>query len=256
MRNVIILGSGRSGTSMVAGTLSKAGYFMGERLLPPRDSNPKGFFEAREINGINETLIAQVIPRRPRLIPRPFRKWVFQDRLLKNQRWLARISLETNIPASTKAIERIRKVTKKEPFCFKDPRFSYTLPVWRPFLKNTVFLCVFRDPASTAYNILKECQDAPYLHSLKINFDQVIEVWTLIYSHILEIHQHKGEWLFIHYQQVLNKDFFKKIEVFTGAKVDPKFPDPALNRSSCHRKVPEYIEQMYNQLCELAEYIP
>lgn len=43
MYNIIILGSGRSGTSMMAGTLAKAGYFMGERLLPRNNANPKGF---------------------------------------------------------------------------------------------------------------------------------------------------------------------------------------------------------------------
>jgi len=44
MKNCIILGSGRSGTSMVAGTLAKSGYFMGDNLYPARESNPKGFF--------------------------------------------------------------------------------------------------------------------------------------------------------------------------------------------------------------------
>jgi hypothetical protein len=54
MRDCIVLGSGRSGTSMVAGALAKAGYFMGDRLYPARDANPLGFFEAPEINSINE----------------------------------------------------------------------------------------------------------------------------------------------------------------------------------------------------------
>jgi len=45
MKNIIILGSGRSGTSMVAGTLSNKNHFMGDDLLSPHEkSNPKGFF--------------------------------------------------------------------------------------------------------------------------------------------------------------------------------------------------------------------
>jgi hypothetical protein len=46
MKTCIILGSGQSGTSMVAGTLAGAGYFMGERLYRPRESNPRGFLES------------------------------------------------------------------------------------------------------------------------------------------------------------------------------------------------------------------
>jgi len=58
MKNCIILGSGRSGTSMLAGCLAKSGYFMGDNLYPAREANPKGFFEDPEINAINEMLIA------------------------------------------------------------------------------------------------------------------------------------------------------------------------------------------------------
>jgi len=87
MHNVIILGSGRSGTSMVAGTLAKAGYFMGDHLYPGRESNPKGFFEDPEINGINEALLAQIVPKRPRL----FGRWLFRSRPLQWQRWLGRV---------------------------------------------------------------------------------------------------------------------------------------------------------------------
>ena len=50
VKNCLILGSGRSGTSMIAGILHKAGYFMGDNLYPPRSANPKGFFENWEIN--------------------------------------------------------------------------------------------------------------------------------------------------------------------------------------------------------------
>ena len=58
MRNCIILGSGRSGTSMVAGSVAGAGYHMGDQLHAARISNPKGFFESSEINDINEALLA------------------------------------------------------------------------------------------------------------------------------------------------------------------------------------------------------
>jgi hypothetical protein len=250
MHNVIISGSGRSGTSMVAGVLAKSGYFMGDHLYPGRESNPKGFFEDPEINGINEVLVAQVVHKRPRLLG----KWFFRHRPLQGQRWLACVPVGTKIPSSAAIIERIQRVTQREPYCFKDPRFSYTLSVWRPFLKNTVFVCVFRDPARTALSILKECRDAEYLHGLSISFRQALEVWNLMYRHILEVHRHEGAWLFLHYNQILTERGLDRLEAFVDASVDHSFPDASLRRSFSDNPVPEETSRLYQQLCELAEY--
>ena len=46
---------------MVAGSLAKAGYFMGSSLIPARSANPKGFFEDVEVNMINESLLAPLV---------------------------------------------------------------------------------------------------------------------------------------------------------------------------------------------------
>ena len=68
MKNCLIMGSGRSGTSMIAGMLAKEDYFFGDNLYQARDPNPKGFFEDPEINDINETILSQVTLRRPPLM--------------------------------------------------------------------------------------------------------------------------------------------------------------------------------------------
>ena len=151
MRNCIILGSGRSGTSMVAGVVRKSGYFMGQRLNPGNETNPKGQFEDPEINRINEELLSQVTPSRP---PGVIGKLFFRTRPVLGQRWLARLPLEASIPSPSYLKKRIEVLTKREPFCFKDPRFSYTLPAWKPFLKNVVLICVFRHPGSVVTSIL------------------------------------------------------------------------------------------------------
>ena len=88
MKNVIILGSGRSGTSMVAGTLAKAGYYMGEQLLPANKANPKGFFEDIEVNAINEDILSSVAPRRPKILGDIF--FVTTPCLIKDGYWLFR----------------------------------------------------------------------------------------------------------------------------------------------------------------------
>lgn len=250
MKNCFILGSGRSGTSMVAGTLAKSGYYMGDNLYPERGSNPKGFFEGSEINGINEELLAQVLPARP---PGILGK-LFRSRPVWNQYWLASVPLYTQIPCPPGIAQRIEAQTAKSPFCFKDPRFCYTLPAWRPFLQNTVFLCVFREPARTAFSILKECRDEPYLHGLSMNYSKAVSVWTLMYRHILEIHRAHGFWLFIHYDQVLDGSANSKIETALKVHMDHQFPDSKLKRSSNDSEVGSEALSVYVQLCELAKY--
>lgn len=250
MRNCIILGSGRSGTSMVAGTLAKAGYFMGNHLIPARDGNPKGFFEDVEINKVNEEILAQVLPKRPRFIGR----WLFLDRPLYGQRWLAQVPVGTKIPSHPQFSEKIKAIIQQKPFCFKDPRFCYTLPLWLPYLNDVVFVCIFRDPVSTVKSIIKEVKHEPHLHHFSITPQQTLDIWRLMYSHILEIHQLEGEWLFLHYDQVLNGEGLEKLAAFTEASIDYSFPDTSLRRSTQEQPIPKKTERLYQKLCQLAGY--
>jgi hypothetical protein len=255
MRNILILGAGRSGTSMVAGTLSKAGYFMGDNLYGARENNPKGFFEDHEVNQVNEALLKQIVPNRPQWLPKFIRKRVFNRRPMQGQRWLARVPVGTEVP-STSFIDRcIERLTQRTPFCFKDPRFSYTLPAWRPFLQDIAFICVFRDPATTVTSVLKVCNNLYYLQPLSMNTERAVEVWQLMYSHILNVHRHQGDWLFIHYNQVLTQQGLDRIATFTGAEVDRNFPDPKLRRSSPQSAVSPAAQHLYQELCMLARYV-
>lgn len=266
MRNVIILGSGRSGTSMVAGTLSKAGYFMGKSFWETRDANPKGFFEDVEINEINEDILEPVIPKRlhiPGIKIRRLRLHIrervfFRNRPSKWHRWLAYVPVKVTISSSPEIGDRISKITQHEPYCLKDPRFSYTLPVWKPYLKDTVFICVFRDPASTAASILKECQSVDHLkdeiRGVRLSWNQVLKTWTAMYEHILEKHCREGEWLFMHYNQAVSQEGLDRLEDFTGAFVDRSFPDVNIRRTFSENVVPKKAVQIYQKLCDLANY--
>ena len=239
-RTCLFLGSGRSGTSMLAGTLRLAGYYMGEHLIPADASNPKGYFEDDEINAINEELLAPVTPPRSR----PAYGW----------RWLAAVPVGTPIPCPPAISERIKAQTGQSPFCFKDPRFCYTLPAWRSFLPDTVFLCIFREPARTSHSILKECRDADYLQGLPMDFARAVEVWTLMYRHILEEHRHAGEWLFFHYEQLFSEEGLRRMEAALGVSADRHFPERGLKRSSADAEEGTAACQVYEQLCELARY--
>lgn len=260
MHNVIILGSGRSGTSLAAGTLASAGYFMGDTLLPPTEGNPKGYFESREVEAVNDALIVNMLrpqSRKTRLMrllrPLPAQP-NFEDAPPHQKHWLALIPPHVTPRASLKHQREIERLTARAPFCFKDPRFSYTLPVWRPYLRDTVYLVVFRDPAVTVASILKEIATESYLQGLRMTPDQVFTLWTYTYRHILENHRHSGQWLFMHYDQLLQRDGLARLAAFTGASVDDQFADESLRRSQPQNAAPADAQRTYAELCALAGY--
>lgn len=252
MHNCLILGSGRSGTSLVASMCHQAGYYLGEPLLPANAGNPNGRFESFEVNAINEDLLAQVLPRRRRnsLIGSLFLRHI----PLCNQRWLAAVPPDRSITGTPELNARIQRLVSVQPFCFKDPRFSYTLPVWRPWSGDAVFICVFRHPAETAASILREHHDEPGLHSLAMDWTKALRVWKLMYCHILEKHRHSGVWFFVHYHQVLSGDGVHRLSDLLQANLDPGLANPAWHRSRPVGIVSKEILDLYKQLCALAEY--
>ena len=247
MRNCIILGSGRSGTSMTGGVLAESGYFMGNRLYAADEGNSKGYFEDEDINSINEDLLASVFPYRPTGL---LGQLLFKHRMSRGQRWLVDMPLDTQVTSTPGINALIQKMVLKEPYCYKDPRFSYTLPAWRPFLRNVVFICVFRQPAATAHSIMQQCQregGGPISH------ERALRVWESMYRHILELHYRADEdWLFIHYDQFLDGSVFDRLEKILGTTVDRSFVEPRLRRSMVKDPVTENLLPLYARLCALA----
>ena len=249
-RDCLILGSGRSGTSFAAGMLAAAGYFMGEALWSGNDGNPHGYFEDREINSINEELIE------PLTFTRSLRRFLPGSRHPDGfHRWLAIVAPGTVISCPRRLARRIEAATRRRPFCFKDPRFCYTLPVWRPYVGSTALICVFRHPGVTANSILTECRRADYLKQMKMDFSRALGVWEAMYRHILEVsYPAGGDWLFVHYDQLLNGSAAQRFESLLQAKVDTKFADPQLKRSTSSDSIPQHITHLYERLCRLAEF--
>jgi hypothetical protein len=255
LKNVIIMGSGRSGTSMVAGTLAGAGYFMGERMIPAGEQNEKGFFEDFEINAINEQLIESAMPFWRRRIPYRYRRWIAPDDQPRDHRWLASIPVHRTVAEPDPAVRaRMNELTSRSPYCFKDPRFSYTLPAWRKSLANEVYICVFRDPDATAQSMVKMCSGHPYWRDVHLPRKQALRVWESMYAHILERHSHEGRWLFLHFNQVLTPEGLEKIEQFAEVEVDRGFPDSKLRHARSVGPVPDFLCPLYFRLCALAGY--
>lgn len=259
MKNLIILGSGRSGTSMAAGMFSNSGYFMGERheYLKASSSNPKGFYEDYEVNTINEDILKKTVPNFPEKIRRRF----FSSYTFYRARWLARIPLDKKINSDMDVDTRIKKCTTRQLFCYKDPRFSYTLPAWQKFLsKDTQYLVVYRHPYQTSESIIRECSETPALRKLKMNRRISLGVWRDMYSHILRHYENSSQkqtWCFMHFDQFFEYNQLKKLGNFTNAKVDTSFADRKLSRTSIPEGIRETkLKAIYSRLNTLAKYEP
>jgi hypothetical protein len=253
-RNCLILGSGRSGTSMAAGILAKAGYFMGEEIWPANEGNPKGQFEDREVNQINDQLIASVSSKSP---PHVLRRLFYGDAPVLGdlQHWVAVLRPGVPIPCAPAMSGRIAAVTAHQPFCLKDPRFSYTLPAWRPHIGDALLLCVFRDPSVTASSIVRECNTADYMKPLGVDARWGLKVWEAMYRYILEVdYPQGGDWLFVHYDQLLDHSADAELEHRLGVRIDREFAAAELNRSRPGAAVPRRMARLYDRLCELARY--
>lgn len=253
MRNCLVMGCGRSGTSMVAGCLHGAGAFVGDQLLPPTPGNPKGYFESRTIEAINEELLYRFFPPQSRGVLKHLQK----NRLGPAHRWLARFALDdaarmTSTPALDVRMSAI--ASTQEPFAFKDPRFCFTLPAWRSHLGDAAFVTVFRRPDHTVASILKECATEVYLNGLPVDEAWAFDVWRLSYEHILTHHASQGDWLFLHYDQVLSGDGIERLSTFLGSDLPADFTDRTLRRSTETRTCPSAVQSVYEELCRRADH--
>ena len=173
------MGSGRSGTSLMGGILKEAGYYMGDNLYPARNSNPKGFFENAEINGINELILADSFNKH-----NIFSSFSRGKNNIYNpgqgQRWLSYCPLRKRIDFINEEVKiRISEAVLKAPFAYKDPRFCFTLAVWERFVdRKTVFICVFREPGITMASILAECDSVKYLKNFTISKKEAYKVYV------------------------------------------------------------------------------
>ncbi|WP_417872517.1 sulfotransferase domain-containing protein [Xanthomarina gelatinilytica] len=260
MNNIIILGSGRSGTSMLTGMLANSGFHLGDdfEYLKKNKANPKGFYEDYEVNTVNEDILKETLGSIPEFI----RKQLFPSSTFYRARWLARLSITKNIISSQKIDNRIASLINKERFCYKDPRLSYTLPIWQSVIeKNDIrvkYLVVYREPAKTANSIIRECRENKALHPLKMDIQKALKVWELMYSHILKNYnedENKNNWLFIHFNQLFTSETQNKIEDFIGASINKEFPEKKLSRATeSTDKVSSKTSLIYTQLNKFSLY--
>lgn len=260
MKNCLILGSGRSGSSMLAGMLRNSGYYLGDDYIQRRPANPKGYYEDREINCINDDLISYNEGRRlrsriRRRLPQVARSLLGKE-LPRMAHWLAKVPPHMTLEVTDALRLRIEERVSHVPFCYKDPRFSYTIDTWRPSLPDDVrLLVVFRDPITTARSIVRDIHETGLVRRVKLTEEHAGAIWYSMYQNILARMKNPDEYLFLHYQQIVDGDANVAIEEFLQAPVDGEFADRRVSRSKVSGlgSMPKVWSRTYEKLLELSQ---
>ena len=255
MRNIIILGTGRSGTSMVAASFRSSGAFMGDQLLPPTPSNPYGYYEDDMLNRLNNDLIR-------RLLGRPFLGWRIRGKIFRTVHtepsafFLAAPRKLRRIRPNADELSRIQSFANRAPFCYKGPRFSVTLPTWVDYLPpDTGFIVVFRDPMRTVESMLRDAREQ-YEPALPITRNWGYISWYRTYSRLLAFSEKSPKWLFVNYDAVVDRSATADLLDFVGAPLNFDHIDKRTSRSSSQEwpqsKVARRCRDVYQVLCERA----
>ncbi|MEE9162664.1 MAG: tetratricopeptide repeat protein [Candidatus Neomarinimicrobiota bacterium] len=137
---VNITGMHRSGTSMVARILNMCGLYLGpeERIMPPDEGNPAGYWQNLDMDGLTEAILAHLSGGWDFLLPPMPPNWEKYSDM---------------VPFRKRAGILIQNMREREPWGWKDPRCSLTLPFWKSMLPGLRVIVCLRNPVEAARSI-------------------------------------------------------------------------------------------------------
>ncbi|RJG42708.1 hypothetical protein [Motilimonas pumila] len=130
---VLVVGSGRSGTSAVMSTLSEIGCFISSNLIPAQYENQRGYFENVSVVNFNKKTISDINSDSSFLLPSQLESLQVSDYAVALRKVLAKEGF-----------------TDKKMTAIKDPRISTLFPIYRKALSSSDLKVVLaiRNPAS------------------------------------------------------------------------------------------------------------
>lgn len=145
---VVVLGSGRSGTSLLMQALGALGVRLSDAMIEARQDNPDGFFEDREIVHLHVALL------------KALGAWPFFQ---PPADWQARPETVATAAALQDVLHR--RLQGGGVWGFKDPRASTFYPLWqRLFAANGVEakpILALRDPAQVIRSFVRAYATSP-----------------------------------------------------------------------------------------------
>lgn len=155
---VCITGMHRAGTSMVARLLNLSSLYLGppDRIVPPGEGNPLGFWENKDMDRLNEDLLAHMAGGWDFLLPPIVEGWDSDPGLS---------------PFRERANQLIESFGKREPWGWKDPRCSLTLPFWKSLLPGLKVVVCLRHPLEVVRSLEKRVGGtAAFNYNLYLNY--------------------------------------------------------------------------------------
>lgn len=244
---VLVLGSHRSGTSVLTRALASAGVCLGNDLYGPRYDNPKGFFEDKIANQLDDEFIGS------------FGGW-----------WgsLMHPSLVSQCLVATYQNALKEKVFKrfKEDALWglKDPRISRLWRFWLPVFTETgvtpIFLLANRHPFSVASSLANRDRMPKaqalvlwILHQLDA-LEALVEFGGLVVDYDLMLSLPNRELqriaLYLGTTEKLTQD---AIALFEGDFVDPKLRHTHCRNEPVKSSLEELSIKLYEGLLDLAK---
>ncbi|MGI0500976.1 sulfotransferase family protein [Limnospira platensis] len=245
-RLIIILGPGRSGTSLLTQLLESMGMKISENLSQPNLSNIEGFWEDADIVNLHKKLLID-INANPYL-PLP-------------DNWM-------NTNATEEAKNQIKQILNRESnlnstiWGFKDPRINAFLPLWFQVLNSLrytpIFVLSVRHISAVAISCFKQYGTSQYIAEL-LWLNRIIDA----------LHYTSADCFIVHYEDWFAQPskLAQELLIYTGldqhftGNVNEAFKDiikPNLNRS-VHEEYQvknEYVLKLYDVLkdCRGADF--
>ncbi len=188
----VISGFHRSGTSLTAQYLHRAGLNLGDNLLGANPSNPDGHFEDQDIVALHKDILAA--NHRDWFTPGPD------------------LSSSADV-FQARANALVNRFPTDRSFGFKDPRSSLLLPWWHQQLDNPAAIIVYRHYAGCLHSLRnRQAQNlvfAPSRHKDALFFWQQpalgLELWLSYNNAILDyVRAHSETTLLVSHHSMLN----------------------------------------------------
>lgn len=162
-RVLVLTGMHRSGTSLVANYLQRAGLDMGEELLPADVGNPLGYYEDVHIHDLHRELL--------------YKAGIADGFTVTDD----------DVPVAVDDVfrERAREIMavrdSKEQWGWKEPRTALFLDLWRDVLDDARFLFVVRQPLAVLDSLLRRAANA----SITERPELALVMWRLYNTEML-----------------------------------------------------------------------
>lgn len=219
---MVILGTPRSGTSLLAGLLADAGFDPGPDLIPSTPDNPRGFFESLRVNRINDELLVDAVEHDVAdgaLVPP------------KAQRWLAALGGPVVGSPAPEIVTRMDRAIGRSPYVLKDPRLSYTAALWEPVLGDAVYLCTVRHPGEVVDSIRSMvARDPDTFGAFDPPAAHLEAMWTAVHRSVLMLERrHPITW--VHFDDLVHGDAIDRVAAAVSAPLAGARRDRTLHRS-------------------------